>query len=77
MAALLELGAQLEVVVDLTVEHDPDGAILVVNGLMAACQIDDAQAPHAQADARLDMNPFVVRPTMPDHVAHPVDEREL
>ena len=42
MAASLELGAEFGKVVDFSVEHDPNGSILVVDGLMAFRQIDDA-----------------------------------
>src|SRR6266850_2129790 len=51
MACRFELGAQLAEVVDLAVEHDPDGTVLVVDRLMAGREIDDAQAPHAERDA--------------------------
>jgi hypothetical protein len=48
-----------------------------VDWLAAAGQIDDAQPSHAEADARLHVNPLVVRASMPDHLAHPVDEVEF
>jgi hypothetical protein len=44
---------------------------------VARGQVDDAQPPHAEADAGLDMNAFIVRPTVPDDVAHPVREGEI
>ena len=42
-----ELLAQGEMVVDLAVEHDPQGAVFVRNGLMPARQVDDTQPSHA------------------------------
>ena len=51
MALGLELGAQLAVVVDLAVEEDGDATVLVENRLMAAGQIDDRKAPHAERHA--------------------------
>src|SRR6266850_1435326 len=75
MACRFELGAQLAEVVDLAVEHDPDGTVLVVDRLMAGREIDDAQAPHAERDALVDEHAFIVGAAMADHVAHAVDER--
>src|SRR6266852_7355834 len=40
--------AQLEMVVDLAVLHDPDRRVLVVNGLVAALDVDDREAAHAE-----------------------------
>ena len=48
-----------------------------MNRLMAASQVDDAQPPHTQPDAGLDMNPLVVRAAMADHLAHAMDEVEI
>ena len=46
-----ELRAQLAVVVDLAVEDHPDGAVFVANRLVAAGEVDDAQAAHAERRA--------------------------
>jgi hypothetical protein len=73
----LELGAELAIVVDLAVEDDPDRAGLVVDRLPPAGQIDDAQATHAEAHAGADMDAFVIRAAVPDHLAHAVHEVEL
>ena len=40
---------QFGIVEYFAVEYDPDGAVLVVNGLMTAAQVDDAQAGVRQA----------------------------
>ncbi len=71
----LELGAQLVVVVDLAVEHDPDGAILVVNRLMPGREVDDAQAAHPKRHLLVHPHALIVRSAVADDVAHPVDER--
>src|SRR6516162_500677 len=34
-------------IVDFAVEDDGDGSVLVTDRLVAACDVDDAQAPHA------------------------------
>src|SRR6516225_6154392 len=49
-----ELPAQLMVIVDLAVEDDRDGAVLVGDRLVATGDVDDAQAPHAHGDAVAD-----------------------
>ena len=48
----LEVAPQLAVVVDLAVEDDPDGAVLVGDRLMAAFEVDDAEPAHRQANGR-------------------------
>jgi hypothetical protein len=63
---------QFLVVVDLTVEDDPDRAIRIAHRLLAAVQIDDAQTPMTQRDVTTQENPFVVRPAVsqaPSHLA--------
>ena len=44
VAARDELAAQLDVVVDLAVEDDPDGLVLVGHRLAAAGEVDDAES---------------------------------
>ena len=43
-----QLAPQLPVVVDLAVEDDANGAVLVVDRLMTACEVDDREPPHAE-----------------------------
>ncbi len=43
VSAAAQLLAQLAVVVDLAIEDNCDGAVLVVNGLVAGLQVDDSQ----------------------------------
>ena len=68
-------GAQLAVVVDLAVEDHPDGAVLVGDRLVAGRDVDDAQAPHAERDAVLDVEALVVRSAVADDVAHALQQR--
>src|SRR4051795_8412517 len=72
MSARLQGAAQLEVVIDLAVEYHPYRAIFVVNRLMAAAQIDDAQAPHRQTDTRLAKRAAVVRTSPHERAVHAV-----
>ena len=75
MPVRFQLCAQLAEVVDLAVEHDPDGTVFVVDGLMASGEVDDAQPPHPERDAVVHPHPFVIRAAMADDLAHAVDER--
>jgi hypothetical protein len=61
---------QRAMVVDFSVEDHRDGAVLVVDGLVPAGDVDDAQAPHADADARRHQHALVVGTTMAYDVAH-------
>src|SRR2546426_9691432 len=70
MTARAEIGGQLPVVVDLAVEHDPDGAIFVADRLVARLQVDDAQAAHPQTRTGPQIKALVVRTTVHQGRAH-------
>jgi hypothetical protein len=63
---LHEFVTELDVVVDLTIEDDPDRSILIPHRLMAAGNINDRQAPVTEMHAKLFINPkaFSVGPAM-------------
>jgi hypothetical protein len=69
MSAALELHAQVAVVVNLSVVDDRARAILVEDGLVAAGNVDDGQAPHPQADLIVYEESVVVRPAVANGVA--------
>ena len=73
VALFLELGAKLREVVDLTVENDPDRTIFIKNGLMAAAQIDDAEAAHAESHTIFDVDALIIRSAMHDFFTHLMD----
>jgi hypothetical protein len=73
MTLRLELGAQLEVVVDFAVVEDGDGAVFVEDRLMSAGKIDDRQAAHAERHGVLDEVARVVRSAMHHRIAHARD----
>ena len=50
VAFRLQTYSEFRMVVNLAVENDPDCAILVGKGLMAATQINDGESPESQAD---------------------------
>ena len=64
VSVCLQLGAQLEEIVDLAVERHPDRAVLVAHRLPAAGQVDDAEPALAEGDVALDVEPLVVGAAM-------------
>src|SRR5450631_2979697 len=73
MASRDELFAQGGVVVDFSVEDDPEGAIFVADGLVAGRQIDDAEAPHAQAHGTVRVHALIVGSAVHHRLAHSPD----
>jgi hypothetical protein len=73
MTELNEFLAQLGVVVYLSVKDHSDCSILVPHRLMAAGNVNDGQAPMAEMDPKLLINPkaFSVRPAMGEPLRHP------
>ena len=66
MTLPLELDAQLAVVVDLAVEHEPNRAVLVRDRLVSRLEIDDREPPETEAErdpvvVLLDVQSLVVR----------------
>src|SRR5205823_4518683 len=51
VAARHQLSAQLAIIVNLAVEDELDGSVLVGDGLAAAVEVDDRQAAHADGAA--------------------------
>ncbi len=72
-----ELGDQLLEVVDLAVEDDDDGAVLVVERLLAGREIDDRESPMAEADSRFDVQPAPVRAAMVLGLVHAIEKRAV
>src|ERR1039458_2535976 len=73
MAAAFELGAEFGKVVNLAVENDPCAAVFVEDRLMAAGEVDDTEAAHAETSAVGDVESLVVGAAVHDlaaHVAH-------
>ena len=65
-----QLGHQLPVVVDLAVEDDDDGAVLVEHRLLAGRQVDDRQALVAQRDAGRAVHAGLVGPAVMLRLVH-------
>src|SRR5579864_459010 len=77
MAGANQIPTQFLEIVDLTVEHYPDGFVFVRNGLVAGAQVDDAEPPHAQTAATVQMIALVIRTPVPDLIAHQADIGEF
>src|SRR6266566_5174536 len=65
-----QVRAQLAIVVDFAVEDHGNAFVFVINRLLASDEIDDRQAPHAEAHAVADYIAFRVRPAMDHAIAH-------
>ena len=69
-----ELLAELPEVVDLAVADDGDGAVLVRDRLIARRQVDDAESPDPQPDARREVEALAVGSAMAKAVGHPLGQ---
>ena len=74
VSAVLQIGAQLSVVVDLSVQNDVPGTRAVVDGLCTAVDVDYREAAKGEAGTAPDCYRGVIRPAVSERVAHR-DER--
>src|SRR5215510_13042207 len=72
-----ELCTQLEIVVDLAVEDEPNALIFVRHGLVAGLQIDDRQPAKTKPEHVFDVLALVVRAPMPHDRGHALQARTL
>src|SRR4051794_21232095 len=70
MPELLEFRSQLSIVVDLTIEHNPDRPILVTEWLLSSDQIGDGQSPMTERALTLNHEALVVAAAMSDRIGH-------
>ena len=70
MSSCLKIGAQFEVVVNLSVKHDPDVLFFIRKWLVTRLYVDDAQPAHRQADVVFDVITLVVGATMRNAAIH-------
>ena len=70
MTAILELGPQLQKIVDLPVKNDSDIARFVKDRLATAGEIDNAQPANAKNNSRLREHAPVVRTSMGERLHH-------
>jgi hypothetical protein len=62
------------VIVDFTIEDNPNRAVLIADGLVAGDQVNDAQAPHSESDAAVRVNTLIVRTAMSHRGTHPAQD---
>ena len=67
--------AQLDVVVDLPVEHDPVSAGDIRHGLFAHRDVDDRQTGGAETGVLVEVVAELVRAAVPDDLEHPFKPR--
>src|SRR5580704_16029791 len=70
VSLLFEGLSQLPVVVDLAVEYNPDGIVLIGHGLVTGAQINDAQPTHCEAYVPIQVKTLVIGPTMHNLSVH-------
>ena len=73
MAAGFEFRAQSRVVVDLAVEADDGVAVRRIDRLIAAGNINNAEADRAHGDGRAAVQTLLIRAAMADGVGEPLD----
>src|SRR5260370_38103383 len=61
---------ELAVVIDLTIEDDPEGSVFVGQRLVAGLQVDDAQTTHPDAETAVRVKPAAIRPATGQHLSH-------
>jgi hypothetical protein len=77
MSAGDKLFAKREVVVDFSVEHNPNGAVFIAERLVPGGEIHNAQTTHANAEAAIGVEAFVVWAAMRHDIAHPAQFRGI
>src|ERR1700730_2996399 len=75
MPQLLQLSFELKVVVDFSVEHDPDRSVLVMDGLVAGSQISDLEPIYPQTHVIVDVVIGLVGPPVPYRFTHGPQQR--
>src|SRR5439155_17997297 len=73
--AFFQACAQLQIIINRTVEDDMDRFVFVRNWLVAAGQVNDAEPPNRQTNAWLHEIAFVIRPAVPQRLRHLLKER--
>jgi hypothetical protein len=74
MSFFLQIPLQIAEVIDLAVQHDPDRAGLVREGLMSSVNVNDAQSPKAKSYVTIRVKPGIVWPSMGESIAHGAEE---
>ena len=73
MAAIDEGPSESLIVIDFSVVHDPDRAVLVVDRLVPSFDIDDRKTAHAENHVLVFEQPLIIGAAMHDRVSHATD----
>jgi hypothetical protein len=68
---------QFPEVVNLTIEDDPDGAVLIREWLVTSAEIDDREPPVSQAHARSPVESLIIGASMAYGTQHGADKRRI
>jgi len=66
----LEIRPQILVVIDFTIEDDPNAFVFIADRLVTGLDIDDAEAAHRQSNVLLDKKTVIVWPAVDDLLVH-------
>src|SRR6188508_1825007 len=77
MPASDQFRAQFGVVINLTVEHNPNRLVFVMNRLVTGRQVNDRQPTHAERDAGHESPSLVVRAAVANRLAHTTKGRVI
>lgn len=72
-----DLPAKIEMVHDLPVTDDREPSVRTEDRLVAAGKIDNAEAPHSEAEVRIDMDALIIGATMDERTALRFDDRSV
>src|SRR5262249_27854420 len=70
MALGLEYPAQLDVVEDFAVEHNPQRAVLVRDWLLSRCDVDNREPGAAESNALVEIDAELIRTAVADGAEH-------
>ncbi len=65
-----QIAPQFAVVVDFSIEHQVNRAVLVFNRLVSGSKVDDAQTPHRETRFFAQVEALIIGTAMGDHRAH-------
>jgi hypothetical protein len=70
VAARFEILPQILMVINFTIEDDPNVSVFIAQGLMAGLNVDDAEPSHGQPNVLLDEEAVIVRTAVDDLLVH-------
>src|ERR1700694_2933133 len=70
VTAGLEIVPQIRVVIDFTVEDDPNASVFIADGLVTGLDVDDTEATHCQSDILLNKKSVIVGSAVDDLPIH-------